>query len=199
MTIVHMMRNVAWHTRLAVMSAKRYLGSIGLFLLCASIVLALILIGMVYLQSHLIQVEEAKPVLANPQVASQNLSAVSGSQELKLFQAYLLPHEDIPEVLRLLVGLAASEGLQLSKGEYKVVHDSRGGFVRYKMNLPLQGSAAKVEKFILSALAQHKTLALESVQFKRERIDAADVEARIEWVLVTKSPLKIDNVAEARQ
>jgi hypothetical protein len=37
-------------------------------------------------------------------------------------------------------------------------------------------------------LASQRTLALESVQFKRQGIDSSEVEARIQWTLMTQLP-----------
>jgi hypothetical protein len=114
--------------------------------------------------------------------------SMSVAQDLEKFQNYLLPHGDIPDTLRDLIMLAQDQQLLLARGEYKSQVDARGQFLRYQMTLPVQGDAKAVEKFILSALAQHKTLSLDSVQFKRERIESKDVEAKIEWTLLTKSP-----------
>jgi len=56
------------------------------------------------------------------------------------------------------------------------------------MTLPVQGDAGAIRRFMLAALLAHKTLALESVQFKRDRAATAEVEARIQWVLLTRLP-----------
>ncbi len=114
--------------------------------------------------------------------------SISVAQDLEKFQNYLLPHEDIPDTLRDLIILAQDQQLMLARGEYKSQVDARGQFLRYQMTLPVLGDAKAVEKFILSALAQHKTLSLDSVQFKRERIESKDVEAKIEWTLLTTLP-----------
>jgi hypothetical protein len=162
------------------------------------LVMLALLIAVIF-QSNTIQSELSKPIASNSASVSDQPAALSAVQEIERFQAYLLPNEDVSEVLRLIIGLANREGLQLVRGEYKVVSDARGGFVRYKMTLPVQGGASKVEQFILNALAEHKTLALDSVQFKRERIDTSDVEARVEWVLMTRQPIKGAVAMEPKQ
>jgi|GEM_PF-830018 len=107
---------------------------------------------------------------------------------LKDFDLFLLPHEDIPVAVQDLLRLADDEGLLIQRGEYRPQNDIAGNFMRYRMSLPVKGTAAKIHHFIQAALLAQKNLALEGVQFKRERIESADIEASIQWVLLTKLP-----------
>ena len=109
-------------------------------------------------------------------------------QELVDFQNVLPLHEDIPNELRELITLAQTHRLALAKGDYKSQVDVNGQFFQYSMTFPVQGDAQSIERFILAALTQHKTLALESVQFKRERIESKELEAKIQWMLFTRLP-----------
>ena len=111
-----------------------------------------------------------------------------GRLRLRQFENHLLPHDNIPDTLQDLFRLADTENLTLQRGEYKVEPDEPGGFVRYRMILPVKGDAQAIYRFIQSALEAHKALALDSVQFRRERIESKDVEARIQWVLLTRLP-----------
>jgi hypothetical protein len=60
--------------------------------------------------------------------------------------------------------------------------------LRYRMTLPVKGDAQAIHQFMAAALKAHKTLALDAVQFKRERIESGEIEARIQWVLLTRLP-----------
>lgn len=115
-------------------------------------------------------------------------SVTDGRERLRAFDAHLVSHEDIPDVLQSLFHLADAENLTLQRGEYKVEPDSYGGFIRYRMILPVNGDSSAVYRFIQAALSAHGALALDSVQFRRERIDAKNVEARIQWILLTRLP-----------
>ncbi len=108
---------------------------------------------------------------------------------LKSFEEYLLPHENIPFVLEDVFRLAKKEGLSIQRGEYQAQIDSTGGFLRYRMSFPLKGAAPAVHRFLHTALSTHKTLALESLQFKRERIDSIVLEARLQCVVLTHLPV----------
>ena len=113
---------------------------------------------------------------------------MDGRARLKAFDDNLLPHAEIALVLRDLFELAADESLSIRRGEYRPQIDVLGKFMRYRMNLPVQGDAQAIHRFMRAALDAHRTLALESAQFKRDRIESSNIEARIQWVLLTRLP-----------
>lgn len=127
--------------------------------------------------------QRAKPL---PRVVNTNAS--DGRVRLAEFDRYLLAYEDIPQAIQDLLDSAAREGLLVAKGEYRAEPDAQGRFLRYRMALPVKGDAAAIHRFMLAALGTQNTLALESVQFKREQIASREVEARIQWLLLTQLP-----------
>ena len=90
--------------------------------------------------------------------------------------------------MKNLISLATDSGLLLARGEYKAQAEMQGGFLRYGMTLPVKGDPQAIHTFILTALAQNRTLALEGIQFKREQIESPEIEARLQWVLLTRLP-----------
>lgn len=140
------------------------------------------------LKTQLVEREKASSAL--PAVQRVDAAAgVDGRARLTAFEDYLLPHEDIPLVVQDLLRLAEDEGLSIQRGEYRAQADLAGGFMRYRMSLPVKGAAPSIYQFMQTALRTQKTLALDSVQFKRERIESIDIEARIQWVVLTRLPL----------
>lgn len=113
-------------------------------------------------------------------------AAIQG--HLAAFEARLVAFEDSPLVLQGLIDEAKAQGLSLPRGAYLPTVDRDGGFLRYQMTLPLKGQAEAVPRFIVNVLASHKSLALESAQFKRERGASQDVEARLQFALMTRPP-----------
>jgi hypothetical protein len=116
------------------------------------------------------------------------LPGSEGREKLKSFEQNLLPHAKIPVVVQALLRLAEDDGLSIRRGDYRLQADAGGGFVRYQMTLPVKGTAPAIHHFIQAALLDHSALALESVQFKRERIESSEIEARLQWVLLTALP-----------
>lgn len=104
------------------------------------------------------------------------------------FQRYLPAHDEMPGTVQDLIGLAQQHGLRLHRGDYKAQPDTQGGYLRFRMAMPVKGSAKAIQGFMLDALRVNKTLGLEAVQFKREQIASDQVEARIQWSLFTRLP-----------
>lgn len=124
----------------------------------------------------------------HPQIV-QGVDVANGIDDrarLKIFDDYLLPHKDIPVVVQELLSLANESGLSMPLGEYRSEPDLAGSFVRYHMSLPVKGEASAIHSFIQAALYKQKTLALDSVVFKRERSATSEIEARIQWVVLAR-------------
>ena len=86
------------------------------------------------------------------------------------------------------IALAAANGLVLKRGTYRPQPEPQGGYLRYRMTLPVTGQATAIQQFIKAALKAQRSLSLESVQFKRERGESSVVEAHIQWSLLTRLP-----------
>lgn len=120
----------------------------------------------------------------------------TSAQRLDAFYASLPAVEEIPATVSRLIGLAEEQKLLLLSAEYRATPDLPGRYLRYRIVLPVSGEASAVQEFMLAALREHRALALESVTFKRERIEARTVEARIQFALITRAPVH-SNVAGA--
>lgn len=112
----------------------------------------------------------------------------SSAQRLDAFYTALPAADEIPATISRLIGLAEEQHLLLLSAEYRATPDEPGRYLRYRIVLPVSGDAGAVQAFMLTALREHRALALESVTFKRERIEAKNVEARIQFALITRPP-----------
>lgn len=180
---------LAWETGRQWRALRRRLGAAGMVTL-ALLAVAGLSVWVDHRALHdKARAQEALALIAHRPAVSQAAPATSGdSARLRLaaFDRQLLTHEDIPQAIGDLLTLAEQEGLAVEKGEYRPQPDAPGGFLRYRMTWPVKGDAAAVRRFILSALRAQPSLALESIQFKRESAAGAAVEARIQWLLLTQ-------------
>jgi len=112
----------------------------------------------------------------------------SSAQRLDAFYSALPAAHEIPATISQLIALAENQRLLLLSAEYRATPDVPGRYLRYRIVLPVSGDASAVQEFMLAALREHRALALESVTFKRERIEARNVEARIQFALITRTP-----------
>lgn len=167
---------------------------IGVPGLLAVAVLALSLLGWTMALPLANRVSEAQRQLAMPELPRPLVEPKARGDEARLeaFRALLLPHDDIPTAVQALLGEGENQGLRIPKGEYRLDPDAQGGFARFRMIMPVTGEAQAIQRFMAAALTKHRSLALESVQFRRENVSARQVEARIQWVLMVRLPAARD-------
>ena len=91
------------------------------------------------------------------------------------------------EALAGLQGAAQEVGLFLEQGEYRLATDRNASLLRYRMTLPVTGAYPQIRAFIDRALDGATPLALEEVSFRRDRIDAPRVEARLTFTLLLEA------------
>lgn len=172
---------LAWQTRRA---ARRT----GIAAMAGMVCLAAALLA----HWHGARLEQRQQALALQLAAAARAAAqpamplATPSSGVDAFYAYLPPHDTIPDQLKELVRVAQGSGITLAKAEYKPEQDSKAGFLRYQIALPVRADYARLQRFIVDALQTLPTLTLESVTFKREQIDTGEVEARIQFVLLVR-------------
>ena len=127
------------------------------------------------------QLQTATRAAAQPQAPVP--TAAGG---LNAFYGFLPAHSDIPEQLQTLVDIAARHKVPLAKAEYKAQAEPQAGFLRYQINLPVKAEYASVQAFMLDALQAMPALTLDSVAFKRERVDSGNVDARVQFILLVR-------------
>jgi len=82
--------------------------------------------------------------------------------------------------------VAQKSGVTLAKADYKPQADGNTAFLRYQITLPVKAEYAQLQTFIVDALQALPTLTLDSVLFKREQIEAGEIDARIQFILLVK-------------
>jgi hypothetical protein len=177
-----------WNLKLALRSFGRRFGWLG-WLILASLLIAILAWGVEQRQAKaLIEAKEkltqhrpAPTVVTNP-VQPNNI------EHIHAFDTFLLPHNEIPSAIEELLRLAGAQNLVALKGEYRPTIEPQGQFMRYRMLIPVKGEAQAIRHFMQAAMLAQKALALESIQFKRDRIDSTQIEAKINWVLMTQLP-----------
>ncbi len=118
---------------------------------------------------------------------TQPAAAATRRAALGAFYQALPDPDDVPGVLQALIELAEQQGLRLLRGSYRLEPEAAAPFARYRMNLPLRGEPALVQRFVQAALLAYPTLAIDSIQFKRDADGVRAFEARVQWVLFVRS------------
>lgn len=186
-------QRAAWAFLRHARAARQRFGWFG-GLICACVLVAIVAI--VLRHHQLAQVREmtvsaqqpVQAVVAAPEIDASAMALKTG---LAQFEANLVDYEDSSFVLQDLLDQAKALGLSLPRGEYQSSIDQAGGFLRYRMTLPAKGQGDALPKFIVGALQAHPSLALEGVQFKRVSGVSQDIDARLQFVLMTRLPKRL--------
>jgi hypothetical protein len=101
--------------------------------------------------------------------------------ELKTYYA-ALPHEEERFALVKRVLLAAEKhGVLPQQADYKLEAEAQTKVVRYQMSLPLKGDFGKIQAFLVDVLNDNRSVAIDSLNVKRESVERGDVEARVQF------------------
>lgn len=120
------------------------------------------------------------------QIAKQGIPEQGSQSELDRFYGFFAT-TPVTVWLDKLYAAAAAEKLQLDQGEYRLVGDKSGKLLRYQITLPVTGSYLQLRQFIERALVDVPVAALDDINFKRENINATQVQARIKLTLFLRA------------
>lgn len=116
---------------------------------------------------------------ARPQVARPRVNDAAA------LRAALPSSAQVPQIIQQLITLAGREQLLLRTGEYKVSMDTLSSTRSYRIRLPITGDAAAIQRFVINAMNEQRALAVESLTMRRDSVEAREVEASVQFVLLT--------------
>lgn len=169
----------------------RLLGSIGVvnLSLLAGLVVALAL-GVTAVQlDHNAAALQERAVARRVETASRPtpvVTSVGGDALIEEHYARLPAHDQLPHLVQRLLKLGRSHELVLGEGEYRIHSDANARTSSYRIRLPVSGDGEAIQRFVLEAMNDQPTLALQSLSMRRDRIGTGAVEADIQFVLFVK-------------
>ena len=134
------------------------------------------------------QLEQTRPqaiIAANKQEPVINDVAL----DVAAFKQMLPQANTLQHWLGLINKAAFKHGLKLNKGDYKFTRVKQSQVARnqqassYEIVLPVTGQYTQIRQFIAHALQLQPALALSSIKIQRDNTLAANVEARLVFVL----------------
>jgi Tfp pilus assembly protein PilO len=123
------------------------------------------------------QIAKAREQRAAP--ANDAKAPMTPSDKLAAFYGFFPKTGELPDLLGKVFAAAKGQGLQLEHGEYRVIGDNAGGLTQYQLMLPVRGTYPQIRKFVDGAMTEVPTLALDSIQFDRQKVGDSAVEARV--------------------
>lgn len=104
------------------------------------------------------------------------------SQLARFHKAFPTP-ASLPDWLERIFAVAGNQGIGLDEGDYKVIPDAAGRMVRVQITFPVKSNYPQIRKFISQLKAEIPVVALEHIQFQRQKVADPNVEAQIRLVL----------------
>jgi Tfp pilus assembly protein PilO len=101
------------------------------------------------------------------------------SDRLAAFYGFFPRPNDLPDLMEKVFAVAKGQGLQLERGEYRVVKDSGGVLTQFQVILPVRGTYPQIRKFVDGAMVEVSTLSLNSIQFDRQKVGDPMVDATV--------------------
>lgn len=131
--------------------------------------------------------ERAEILQSKPQQAVNEASAesrkLSGDQALQIFYEFFPRIDSSPFWIRELVRIARQQGVEINSSDFRLSIEKGERLSRYEMILPIRGRYPQVRAFMADALEVVPAMAIVGIAFKRENIQSAQIEVRLEMNL----------------
>ena len=98
---------------------------------------------------------------------------------LSAFYGYFPQQAELPELLDKVFAAAKAQGLELKHGEYRAASDNVTGITQFQISLPVRGTYPQIRGFVDRTLSDVPTLSLQGIQFDRQKVGEAAVEAKV--------------------
>ena len=109
--------------------------------------------------------------------------ALPVAEQLAEFHRLFPRHGQLTDTVDKVFKAARSQGIFLQQGEYRMAEDQAGKLQRFQILLPVKTEYPKIRRFLARLSAELPTLALEHIQFERQKIGDTQVEATIKLAL----------------
>lgn len=108
---------------------------------------------------------------------------LSLEEQLTVFYGNFPSEQNLGGQIGKLAGIAARHGLALQQVDYKSERDTAGKLTHFQVNLPLRAPYPVLRQFLSALHAEMPMVAVEQVQFERQKIGDGTVDARLRLVL----------------
>lgn len=115
-------------------------------------------------------------------IQTRTFSLGNRQKELGAFFESLPAEQDVTDVLASIYAAAGATGVELKQAEYTLDVKDKSR-VAYGMVFPVQGEYVKVRLFVSSVLANNPAIALDQINFQRDRVNDSTVKAEIRLTL----------------
>jgi Tfp pilus assembly protein PilO len=158
-------------------------GVLGIGLLAAA--LAALLMGVLPAQWELdrMHAEAQRQAARGAQNAAGERAPQTPTERMNAYFKTFPTETAAADSLQKIYDAATQNSIDLPHGEYALAVDRKASLARYRITLPVRGTYQQMRGFIAAALAAVPTLALDHVDFERQKIGDALIEAKVRMTL----------------
>lgn len=102
--------------------------------------------------------------------------------ELGAFFDSLPDEQDVTDVLASISAVAEASSVELKQAEYRVDEKNKPR-LEYGLYFPVQGGYANIRQFVFRVLADHRALALDQINFQRDKVNDSVLKAEVRFTL----------------
>lgn len=121
-------------------------------------------------------------VRSKANVQGRTTSLGDRQKELGMFFDSLPAERDVTDILASISAVAEASGVELKQAEYHVGDKSKT-WMEYGLFFPLQGGYVNIRHFVFRVLAEHPAIALDQINFQRDKINDSVLKAEIRLTL----------------
>lgn len=103
-------------------------------------------------------------------------------KELGTFFDSLPDDQDVTDILASISAVAEASKVELKQAEYRV-DDKNKSRMEYGLYFPVQGGYANIRHFVFRVLADHPAMALDQINFQRDKVNDSLLKAEIRLTL----------------
>lgn len=134
-------------------------------------------------QERLDNLRASASVEARLQADAERAPESTSAGQLERFHQVFPPAAALPDRLDKVFAVAREHSIGLDQGEYKLTRTAAGRLERVQITLPVRSTYPQVRKFIAALRAEVPALALDHIQFERQKVADATVAATIKLAL----------------
>lgn len=132
-----------------------------------------------FMHSHL------KVARAKASIQTRTLSLGDRQKELGVFLHSLPAEQDVTDILASIYSIAEASGVEYKQAEYHL-NDKDKPRLEYGIVFPVQSEYSKIRFFVARVLADHPAIALDQINFQRDKINNPILKAEIRLTLFLK-------------
>jgi hypothetical protein len=109
--------------------------------------------------------------------------ALPVAEQLAEFYRLFPQQGQLTDTLGKVFEAARVQGVILQQGEYRLAEEQGGKLRRFQILLPIKADYPRIRRFLASLATEVPSVALEHIQFERQRIGDTQVEATVKLAL----------------